>query len=327
MLPKISVIIPAYNAGAFIGGAIDSILNQSYKGEIEIIVIDDGSNDDTKLIVENMARFYQQIICVPNERKKGPSGARNTGISIARGKYVSFLDADDIWLADHLREGFSFLEDNNDVDVVFFNFEIFEYEEKNKIGDWFSMRNFYKTLNTNKLDGNFFLICDDMFDALLDESFMHLQSTIIKKNALKNIFFNENIKYSEDRDFFIQLIVKSKVRCAYKNIITGIYFRRASSLTSDSVKNNLATALDHITIFSGYLSDYSPNEKTALKIKDMLFASLMFASYYYRKLDNKTMAIASLFKSVRYKKSRLQAIELAKILYAFVISFLRRFQV
>ena len=93
---KVSVIIPAYNAGESIASAINSVMAQTFDGDVEIIVIDDGSSDDTRAIVSDMTLGNRQIALLSNERKKGPSGARNTGLLRTDGIYAAFLDADDL---------------------------------------------------------------------------------------------------------------------------------------------------------------------------------------------------------------------------------------
>jgi len=90
-MPKISVIIPTYNYGKYIERAIDSVLEQSYRS-FEIVVVDDGSTDNTRLIIERKDKekvryFYQE--------NKGASAARNKGVKESKGKYLIFLDADD----------------------------------------------------------------------------------------------------------------------------------------------------------------------------------------------------------------------------------------
>ena len=325
MSARVSVIIPAFNAATTIRDAINSVLAQSNVTDTEIIVIDDGSIDDTKAIVSELRSHHQQIIYVLNERKQGPSGARNTGILRAGGEYIAFLDADDLWFPNHLEEGINFLGRNNEVDVVFFNFDMVEFYTKRRIGDWFSERNFSRILKMEELEGHYFLIRDDMFNALLDESFMHLQSMIIRKKVLKGVIFNEDIKRSEDRDFSIKLFANSKARFAFKNIITGIYFRHENSLTSNTIENSLSTVSDHIYLYTGYLSNYTLDAYKVSKLKRMLFEKHMAASYYYRKLNHHWQAIMSLFKSFKYNISVFQIIEFAKVIASFVNSniFLR----
>ena len=91
--PLVSVIIPTYNRADTIGEAIDSVIEQTYS-EIEIIVIDDGSRDNTSQILEN----YGDKIRVVHQANSGVSASRNRGIKIAVGEFLAFLDSDDLWL-------------------------------------------------------------------------------------------------------------------------------------------------------------------------------------------------------------------------------------
>ncbi|MGE5308822.1 MAG: glycosyltransferase family 2 protein [Deltaproteobacteria bacterium] len=97
MKSMVSVIIPAYNAGRWLSSAIDSVLRQTYD-EIEIIVVDDGSTDAT---AESLSPYFLKITYV-RQKNSGPAAARNRGISLARGRFIAFLDADDLWLPDKL---------------------------------------------------------------------------------------------------------------------------------------------------------------------------------------------------------------------------------
>jgi len=90
--PRVSIIIPTYNNCSIVGQAIDCALNQTYKN-CEIIVVDDGSTDDTEKILKET---YGEKIIYVRQKNKGTGGARNTGIRHASGKYLQFLDADDL---------------------------------------------------------------------------------------------------------------------------------------------------------------------------------------------------------------------------------------
>lgn len=320
MAPQVSVIIPAYNAEMFICDSIKSILNQDLSLEIEIIVIDDDSSDETKLLVSQISQTHPQVMCVPNLRKKGPSGARNTGLLKATGKYIAFLDADDVWLPNHLAEGISFLDRKSDIDLVFFNFHIVDYATKTRIGDWFTKKEFTKTLEVNELEGGYFHICSNVADALLVESFMHLQSMIIRRDKAKGFLFNEYIKRSEDRDFAIKLFGLAKARCAYKDAVTGIYFRHPNSLTSNTIQNSLSTVLDHITLFSSYLSGEISRVFTTDKLKEIIFDRYMKAAYYYRQLHQYKLSLHCVKKSCGLKLSNQQLKEVAKIICSAIIS-------
>ncbi|OYV16050.1 MAG: glycosyltransferase, partial [Methylococcaceae bacterium NSP1-1] len=90
MNPKFSVIIAAYNSGATLSKAIDSVLAQSYAA-YEIVIVDDGSTDNTSAV----ARHYEEKIRYFFQKNSGVSSARNKGVELARGDWVAFLDADD----------------------------------------------------------------------------------------------------------------------------------------------------------------------------------------------------------------------------------------
>jgi len=96
--PAVSVVIPAYNAAAFISPALDSVLAQTFAEPVEIIVVDDGSKDDTAGAV---ARYGDRVRFI-RQTNGGAASARNAGIRAARAPWLAFLDADDMWQPDHL---------------------------------------------------------------------------------------------------------------------------------------------------------------------------------------------------------------------------------
>ncbi len=111
----ISVVIPAYNASKTIVETLNSVLAQTYQN-IEIIVVNDGSTDDTVEIVSGFCEERLQLISQDNG---GASTARNRGASCAKGKYLSFLDADDIWMSDKLKEQIEALQANKEAVVAY----------------------------------------------------------------------------------------------------------------------------------------------------------------------------------------------------------------
>jgi teichuronic acid biosynthesis glycosyltransferase TuaG len=92
----VSVIIPVYNAEKFIGKTLDSVLNQTYQ-KIEIIIVDDCSIDHSQRIINNYCKIYQNIKYLRLSKNAGVAVARNKGIDMAIGRYIAFLDSDDIW--------------------------------------------------------------------------------------------------------------------------------------------------------------------------------------------------------------------------------------
>ena len=118
-LPIVSVVIPAYNAAAFITAAVDSVLAQTFPEPVEIIVVNDGSPDTPQL--EHVLRAYDGKIIYVTQDNRGASSARNHGVRLARGEFVAFLDADDNWLPDYLRTLIGVLREDPAVHVVYAN--------------------------------------------------------------------------------------------------------------------------------------------------------------------------------------------------------------
>jgi glycosyltransferase involved in cell wall biosynthesis len=116
-LPLVSVIIPVYNAGKYLAECLDSVLSQQYP-HIEVITIDDGSNDDSLSIL----RGYGDRIRIHQTRRAGPAGARNAGLRLARGELIAFQDADDLWLAGKLERQVAHLLAHPEHGIVFTQF-------------------------------------------------------------------------------------------------------------------------------------------------------------------------------------------------------------
>ncbi len=111
---KISVIIPIYNGALLINRCLGSIFKQHGNYDLEVIVIDDGSTDNSKETVSN----YPKPILLLEQTNQGPAAARNKGIQVATGNYIAFLDADDYWEASFLKETVPFLEKYNQAIAV-----------------------------------------------------------------------------------------------------------------------------------------------------------------------------------------------------------------
>ena len=122
----ISIVIPAYNCAAFIKETLDSVCGQTYKNT-EVIIVDDGSSDDTEEVILNYVnQTDSDIRLVKNADKKGAAGARNTGIDEASGEYITFIDADDMWLPDKLEKQLAFMTERD----AAFSFTAYEFADE-----------------------------------------------------------------------------------------------------------------------------------------------------------------------------------------------------
>lgn len=112
MKPLVSVIMPLYNASAFMAEGVESVLGQSFGG-LELVLIDDCSSDDSLAQAQALAAQDARIVVVPLQQNVGGGSARNAGIAVARGRYIAFLDADDLWETDKLSTQLGRMEAGN----------------------------------------------------------------------------------------------------------------------------------------------------------------------------------------------------------------------
>ena len=122
---QVSIVIPLYNKSQWILQTLMSVANQTYKNW-ECIIVDDGSSDESLELVKKFALENQGEWRIYSQSNSGQAVARNFGISLARGKYIALLDADDLWFPNKLTKQIDYLEKNKDVDVIFCSYVIFE---------------------------------------------------------------------------------------------------------------------------------------------------------------------------------------------------------
>jgi len=115
--PTVSVIIPAYNCSALLGEAVESVRAQTYQ-DFEVIVVDDGSSDDTCQVAQNLADSWEKLRAFRIEHA-GLAAGRNRAVAEMRGQWIALLDADDLWRPDKLQRCMDFLADHPDLSIVY----------------------------------------------------------------------------------------------------------------------------------------------------------------------------------------------------------------
>ncbi|OGW85168.1 MAG: hypothetical protein A3C35_07185 [Omnitrophica bacterium RIFCSPHIGHO2_02_FULL_46_11] len=140
MPPKVSVLIPAYNMASYLSEAIESVFRQTFK-DFELIVIDDGSTDNTREIV---SRFKNHRIDYYYQDNQGRAAARNTGLHLAKGQYVAFLDADDVWNPDRLDRGVAALDSTPELGLVHGEVEVIDEKGTQDLKRTAQIRKYYQ---------------------------------------------------------------------------------------------------------------------------------------------------------------------------------------
>lgn len=187
----VSIIMPAYNAGLYISETINSVISQSYP-HWELFIINDGSTDNTKAIIEEYALKETRISQI-NKNNSGVSETRNIGIDKAQGKFLAFLDADDVWNSNNLEEKINFLNENP-IDAVYSSYELIDT----------------KSVSSNLLmKGNDTNLLRDLL--LTKGNFITAPSgLVLKTEIVKKIGgFDLNLSNNADQDLIIQLLVNN----------------------------------------------------------------------------------------------------------------------
>ncbi|MEA2019029.1 MAG: glycosyltransferase family 2 protein [Campylobacterota bacterium] len=129
----ISIITPSYKSKNFISQTIDSVLSQTYKNW-EMIIVDDVSPDNSNEIIEEYCKNDSRIKLIKLEKNSGPAVARNRAIEEAKGRYIAFLDADDLWIPEKLEKQLGFMKEN-DLAFTYSSYDLID-EEGNSLGNF-----------------------------------------------------------------------------------------------------------------------------------------------------------------------------------------------
>lgn len=218
---KFSVVMPIYNVGLFLNEAIDSIINQTigFENNIELILINDGSSDNSHDICVDYQRRYPNNIIYKSQENKGVSNARNNGLKLASGEYINFFDGDDIWDLDVFSKVDKFFREN-DVDII-------SCRQK-----YFGNKKSTHSLDYKFNDGNKIVLIEDNPDYIQ----MSVSSSFIKTSDAKKYTFDERLKYGEDAKYMTFLILEKGKYAVVSDCIYNV--RKRENLTSSTQNKN-----------------------------------------------------------------------------------------
>lgn len=267
---KVSVIIPCYNQSKYVSEALISALNQTYNN-IEIVVVNDGSSDNSSEVIKEFTEKYKNISFFDNKENNGVVYSRNMAIERCSGEYILPLDADDKIKNTYVEKAVEVLNTNPDVGIVYCDAELFGAQE----GKW-GLKKFNK-------------------DTFLFENCIFCSAMFRKKDWQKAGKYNKEMKNGcEDWDLWISIIeLGYKV---YKIPETLFYYRKhtCDSHTSDMMKN-----LNNVRrqIFKNHIELYMQNDKTFIKLFDHTlednFDRAVLKLKKYKKLFSIFLIIAS----------------------------------
>ena len=223
---KVSVIIPAYNAEGFIKDSLNSVIHQVYKN-LEIIVVDDHSTDNTKKIISEYAKKDNRIIPFYQTTNKGVSAARNVGLSAATGDYILFVDSDDYLTKDAIRRMVDAAQEYNSDFID--SYHLLYLRKKN--GKLVSFTE--KKLPKEKL------VMGSLNDDIrIIDMYTYITGKLIKKELISDLQFDESLSRYEDMVF--EHILKTRIKnYVFLNKIIYFYFQREDSLVNTLGKKHL----------------------------------------------------------------------------------------
>jgi len=199
---SVSVVIPTYNRAYIIGDALQSALAQTYR-DFEIVVVDDGSSDNTREVIESFQD--SKIRYIRHDRNRGCSAAANTGIEAARGSIVAFLDSDDQWKPEYLELQVRFLSRHPQVGVVFCN-TVIENRDGTSFPLMSAMEVFPNLVMKNAPLPEYVISSRQIYLCLLQEVPVKPSAAVVRRELFKRVgLFNEAWPSGTDWDLFLRL--------------------------------------------------------------------------------------------------------------------------
>lgn len=305
----VSVILPTYNRANYIKDAIESVLDQTYRN-IELLIIDDGSTDNTQAVIEsylkdNRIRYIKQ-------KNSGAAVARNKGLELSKGKYVAFIDSDDMWEKNKLEIQLAVMDALPDVAIVCSDFSSIDakgYVEKSHIKTYFSVFNDYNlsyeevfcnmlTQGIKGLQDTEKVYWGNVYNTMIFGNLILTSTTLFRKEAFDKVgFFDITYETLEDYDLFLRLAQKCPIAFVDKPLIRYRY--NENQLSGNAFFGRLCSNL--IAIFQKNIVNIKDEEflnKNKNKIKRHFGMIQSWQAYFYFSYGNMSLAARHYWQSI-----------------------------
>lgn len=266
---RVSVIIPTYNSPRFLIEALESVINQTYR-DLEVIIVDDGSTDNTPVVLLPYLEKHKNIRCIYQENK-GTAAARNTGIKSSSGEYIAFLDHDDIWLPLKSELQVRVLDENPLVGLVYCRFHYF-YEGEGILAESHD-REWRR---------------GELFEQFLERNYIPTASLVMVRRSCfdKAGDFDESLSIVDDYDFYIRIARNYKIEYVDRSLV---YWRRhvhsASKVTEKLIHNRIA--MREKILKNQILNDWQRSIVSQLLKRDYFALGYFLLSSYQEKKASK----------------------------------------
>lgn len=267
MKTKVSIIVPIYNSEKRLKKCLDSIINQTYKN-IELILINDGSSDNSLNIINNY-EFNLVDVKIINKENEGVSKARNIGINSSTGDYIMFLDSDDTLDSSAVEELIN-LTKNNNVDLIRYSYYL-DYKNKKLESDEKITSKLYKK---NEIDEILNKIINNKLHGFA--CLLFIKSNILRKNKIK---YREDIEYMEDLIFTTDVFKK----------VNNIYVSNLKLLNYYQSKKSVSKSIDIDKRIKSINVRYNYYQIKSIEFINMIVNLLLKTTHYYIMKDKKNI--------------------------------------
>jgi len=299
--PTVSVVIPVYNGARYLAQAIQSVLDQTYKN-FELIIVDDGSTDHTREVVCSFIEKEQLPIRYIFQNNGGEALARNTGIAAAKGDYLAFIDADDMWMPNKLEQEVSLLEESKGIGLVFTSYRACIGE---KVTDE------VVSVDRQKLDGNLL-----SFEELLKRSFIAPSAIVVRKEIMQQVGpFDSSFKMCTDYDMWLRISQITNI--AYIDEPLMIYRIHPWQISTKDKKLNVE---GEIRIYETWLKHLrNKNQKAVEILRECLHIRYYVLGRFYLHTGNGLKARCCFRTALHH---RIFGPKSFKLIYRYVLTFM-----
>ena len=284
---RASVIIPAYNASGSLPDTLESVLSQISDAD-EVIIVDDGSTDDTYSVVESY--LNDRVRYIYQDNSGGPASPRNTGIRSSRGEFLFLFDSDDLMLKDKVELSLKALQDNPEAGILFTNFCTIDESGELLKPDF--LKNYEFSIEFFSADGD--VAAPIIIDApraclfLARQNFIGTSSVVIPRRVFDDVgFFDESLRNGDDRDMWFR--ITRRFPCVYLPRVLHAYRIRGDSISKGAASKRVGSKL---TVLEKQLAD-PINSQFERDIRHLIADN--YYSLAYEAFSNGEMARARTF--------------------------------
>lgn len=287
MPPRVSVIIPTFNTGRFIEGAVQSVFAQT-ETDFELIVVDDGSTDDTR----GRLRPYEGKIRYVYQTNSGRPSARNKGLELAQGEFLAFLDADDIWMPDRLERGLRFLEAKKDAGLVHGEVEMIDSRGRLLDDETRHVKTIYQ-MEAKKGSG---------YLRLLDRCAIFSSTVLLRRACAEKVgAYDARFPIYEDYDWYLRFSMRFSVGLLGAPAVAHYRVHQGNVSTQ---YDRLRTAEIYIAILRKNLEE-APARLSAESYRRARSRILIKLAEFYEAARQKKEARSSILEAVRHEPALL----------------------